>query len=420
MRCINLEEVALDPSKEKHALTGSLLLLNLDGRNLTVTEEIEMKRIFLSALLGVGILTATFQIFSRSSEARMPEDYPLVCRGGGSLVIGIAPGERNIGFVFTRGTKPAGQGLAPGECSWVDRGMYPSEPDRVSQHVEEGSESLKVGGKLAPENRWFEELHSADKYWTFMVSNNGRGQLIASSARPNQEMNVSPTARVPSTIERIIRPDLPKAGTPGNEIPKRIVLSGPTGPSSGMEVMKGSAGGRSINVPPAPRAFSTEEKTELLKSAGFTFKELPNSYVTLTAQYPQLEGRGALEFHNSELVQSGKENYAMFYQDAPYHNGRVTVNLNFDNRGIYLMTLTVSSVTDYPVAVDPAEFVFTRGMYYTPEGTTQTFTGTVGTQRLNIIIEVAEPGQYQFHLEDKVKNLWFFYSCEVTKFKTQP
>ena len=30
-----------------------------------------------------------------------------------------------------------------------------------------------------------------------MVSNNGRGQLIATSARPNQEMDVSPTARVP-------------------------------------------------------------------------------------------------------------------------------------------------------------------------------------------------------------------------------
>ncbi len=82
------------------------------------------------------------------------------------------------------------------------------------------------------------------------------------------------------------------------------------------------------------------------------------------------------------------------------------------------MTFAVSSMTDYPVAVAPAEFVFTRGNYYLPEGPTQTFTDVVGEQRLNIIIEVAEPGKYQFHLEDKVKNLWFFYSCEVTKFKT--
>jgi len=109
-------------------------------------------------------------------------------------------------------------------------------------------------------------------------------------------MDVSPTARVPSTIERIITPDLPRAGTLNNATAKRIILKRPAGFSSEMEVMKGLAGGRSLDIPPAPRALSTEEKTELLKSAGVTFKELPNSYVTLPAKNPQLEGRGALEF----------------------------------------------------------------------------------------------------------------------------
>src|SRR5213080_5523635 len=112
-----------------------------------------MKRIFLS-VLAIGTLVATFQLFSGSNAATTQQNYPLVCRGGGGLVTGIAPGERNIGFTFVRGTKPAGEGLAPGECSWKDRGMYPNEPDRVSQHVEESSGSLKVGGTLAPENRW--------------------------------------------------------------------------------------------------------------------------------------------------------------------------------------------------------------------------------------------------------------------------
>src|SRR5712692_6205558 len=168
-----------------------------------------MKRIFLSALIGVGMAALIFPLFSGRSAARTPEDYPLVCRGGGSLVTGIAPGERNIGFTFVRGTKPAGDGLAPGECSWKDRGMYPSEPDRVSQHIEEGSESLKVGGTLAPENRWYEELHSSDKYWTFMVSNNGAGQMIATSARPNVGMDVSPTAKVLSGIGEIALPRNP-------------------------------------------------------------------------------------------------------------------------------------------------------------------------------------------------------------------
>src|SRR5436190_22081518 len=63
-----------------------------------------MKRIFISALLAVGLVTAIFQVSAVSKAARPTEDYPLVCRGGGSLVIGIAPGERNIGFTFSRGT----------------------------------------------------------------------------------------------------------------------------------------------------------------------------------------------------------------------------------------------------------------------------------------------------------------------------
>ena len=114
-----------------------------------------MKRNFLSTLIGVGMVVLITQFFSGSDASRTQQSYPLVCRGGDSLTIGIAPGERNIGFVFTRGTKPAGEGLAPGECSWVDRGMSTNEPDRLSQHVEDSSTSLKVGGELSPENKWY-------------------------------------------------------------------------------------------------------------------------------------------------------------------------------------------------------------------------------------------------------------------------
>ncbi len=155
-----------------------------------------MKRILLSALIGLGVTAAIFQILSGSEAALTQESYPLVCRGSANLPIGTAPGEGNFGFVFTRGTKPASQGLAPGECSWVDRGMRPQEPDRLSQHVEPNSPSLK--GNLAPENRWYEELHSPDKYWTFQVYNNGQGQMIVTGARPNGGMSGSPPARVPA------------------------------------------------------------------------------------------------------------------------------------------------------------------------------------------------------------------------------
>ena len=75
-----------------------------------------MKRIFLSALIGIGMVAAIFQISSGSEAARTPVDYPLVCRGGGSLAIGSASGEANIGLEFTLETKTAGEGLAPSVC----------------------------------------------------------------------------------------------------------------------------------------------------------------------------------------------------------------------------------------------------------------------------------------------------------------
>src|SRR5437588_12595958 len=153
-----------------------------------------MKRICLSALMGVGMAALMFQLFSGSgAAARTPEDYPLVCRGGGTL--DIASSEGKLGFTFTHGTKPASDGLDPGQCSWVDRRTYDAEPYRVSERTEE------VAG--APKPGWYGELRSSDKYWTFMVSNNGRGQLIATSARPGggPEPKDEPTP-VPPTVPR--------------------------------------------------------------------------------------------------------------------------------------------------------------------------------------------------------------------------
>jgi hypothetical protein len=127
-----------------------------------------------------------------STTARVPPDieviksYPLVCRGSESLMMDFVPSIRTIGFKFTKGTKPAGDGLAPGECSWLDRVMHAAEPSRLIQSVEAGWESLKDEGKLPSENRWYEELHSPDKYWTFMVYYKGSRQFFVTSARPKE------------------------------------------------------------------------------------------------------------------------------------------------------------------------------------------------------------------------------------------
>jgi len=148
-----------------------------------------MKRIFLSALIVAGMVAAIVQVLSVSEAARPPVDYPLVCRGGGDLKPGSVEGAGNIGFTFTRGTKPADEGLDPGQCSWMDRRMYDAEPDQLSQHVEE-----VIG---APKPGWYYELRSSDKFWTFMVSNDGKGHLIATSARPRDESFTTTTTFTP-------------------------------------------------------------------------------------------------------------------------------------------------------------------------------------------------------------------------------
>src|SRR5260370_14140766 len=170
-----------------------------------------MRRIFLSALIGVGMVAAIFSTLSGSEAALTQQSYPLVCRGSANLEIGVAPGDGNIGFVFTRGTKPAVEGLSPGECSWVDRGMHDDEPDRLSQHVSSkaGPNLPSEGPRLLPiHTKPWSELHSPDKYWTFMVYNDRQGQLIVTGARPNAAMSVSPSAdsdpllcRGPKTFE---------------------------------------------------------------------------------------------------------------------------------------------------------------------------------------------------------------------------
>ena len=374
-----------------------------------------MKRIFLSTLLFVGLALAIFQSSSASNVT--PEDYPLVCRGGGSLVTGIAPGEGNIGFSFTRGTKPAGDGLAPGECSWVDRGMYPNEPDRVSQHLEAGSESLKVGGTLAPENRWYEELHSADNYWTFMVSNNGRGQLIASSARPNNKKDVSPTARVPSVIGQILRRDLPAARTPEDEAPKRLVLNTPAGPGSLAGLIKGSPAPRDLDI---PGSLTPAEKKVLLKSTGLEALDdsLAPDFI-LTPLNPQVPGKGALIFSYPAIVYTDHNNLSWAawqnYEDAPdFVISGLTILLKFETKGTYLMTVTVHSSM---LATESAEFIIASHS----GGPRQRFLANKPkeTHRLNMILEVAKPGKYSFGvtIDTKFEKRWEFYSCEVTALK---
>jgi hypothetical protein len=185
-----------------------------------------MKRIYLSVLIGVGIVAAILQILSGSEAARTGESYPLVCRGSetfkidastppceGCINVGDAP--KYVGFTFIRGSKPSGKGLAPGECSRLDRGMWADEPNVLLQEIDSFGGTEKYA--------WTSELHSPDSYWIFNV-HNSRGRLLATGAERSGKHVVSDKGRLPGSVEvrspdlyiaevKVTDPLLPFAGT---------------------------------------------------------------------------------------------------------------------------------------------------------------------------------------------------------------
>jgi hypothetical protein len=76
---------------------------------------------------------------------------------------GSSEGVNQLTVVFTKGSRPADQGLAPGQCSWIDRGMSQPEPNRLIQDIDANSQSAA------------DYLNSPSNYWTFYVFNTGKG-----------------------------------------------------------------------------------------------------------------------------------------------------------------------------------------------------------------------------------------------------
>jgi len=107
------------------------------------------------------------------------QTYPLLCRGGGTMKSQSHPGDTQhtyniLGLFFTKGARPAGAGLSPGECSWYDRGMNSKEPDILQQKV----------GKNVTSAPWSEALKNPSTYWIFDVFNSGQGVLEITGNRP--------------------------------------------------------------------------------------------------------------------------------------------------------------------------------------------------------------------------------------------
>ena len=104
-----------------------------------------------------------------------PRAYPLVCRGGTSMRTWVRP-VRTALLLFDRSTGPASAGLAPGQCAWRDRAVSAAEPAMVAHFSPEGADA-------EPPYQWPAVLQDPARYWVFMVYNDRKGALVATSSR---------------------------------------------------------------------------------------------------------------------------------------------------------------------------------------------------------------------------------------------
>jgi hypothetical protein len=81
-------------------------------------------------LMWSALLTATATL-----PAMGQTNYPLRLRGSSGITAAYTDG--NLSIEFQPGTSPAGNGLQPGQGSWLDRGLRPTEPHVLRQAVSE-------------------------------------------------------------------------------------------------------------------------------------------------------------------------------------------------------------------------------------------------------------------------------------------
>jgi len=118
------------------------------------------------------------------------QSFPLVCRGGPEMRTRAHTGNTQhtfniLGLFFTKANRPAGsrgRNLAPGQCSWVDRGMRTNEPDILQQEV----------GPAVNSAPWFADMKNPGKFWIFDVFNTNQGVMKITRARPQGAIDDHP------------------------------------------------------------------------------------------------------------------------------------------------------------------------------------------------------------------------------------
>lgn len=123
---------------------------------------------FLTKLL-LGVTLAAAPLALSGVAASAAQSYVMTCRGGGAMVAVAGQRVSNphvfVEITFKPGTAGAGvQAPKPGECTWIDRGMRPGEPNKIL----------------------FDDMGVA---WTQTVCNSAGCQVRTPSAAANNLMN---------------------------------------------------------------------------------------------------------------------------------------------------------------------------------------------------------------------------------------
>lgn len=122
----------------------------------------------------LSLFAAAGSIVAQEVPDTGPKTWELRCRGGRmgfrDRLIRRPPlkGKREVKVTFSAGTQPAGDrlptNLAPGQCSWIDRGFRSGEPTQINL-VMTTEDAERIARILA----------LSDRFWTFSVYNTNRG-----------------------------------------------------------------------------------------------------------------------------------------------------------------------------------------------------------------------------------------------------
>jgi hypothetical protein len=116
-------------------------------------------------LIALSLFALTLSLLAEDTH------WPLRIRGSVELHTEYNNGNLIVGFQPGRG--PAGNGLQPGEASWLDRGFRPSEPHRLQQTISEDEATQLVT-----------YLGNPDNYVTFYTALGGDGYFAVFSSEP--------------------------------------------------------------------------------------------------------------------------------------------------------------------------------------------------------------------------------------------